>query len=224
MPIRNPNPFVDPTAKLLSTVNPFVEELKNPDLPTLYGEALVGKAGRWLPNEFDKLFVEIGSYKGKTLVEMALDHPRDFFVGIDITFKRVVSAAKRAVKHEAHNVSSVLAHMNSESLLQLFGPGEIDLLMVFFPDPWTKKKQNKNRIISNEFCSAAKKCLNEKGKLWFKTDHLPYFQFAEETFSASGFQRVECLSIDTQKYETPFERTFKNQGLPTYESFWQAKC
>ena len=43
MPIRQPDPFKDPTIKLRLDVNPFVEELKDENLGIAYGSSLKDK-------------------------------------------------------------------------------------------------------------------------------------------------------------------------------------
>lgn len=220
MPIRQPDPFKDPTVKLRMDVNPFVEELQNEDLGIAYGEGLKKKPGNWLPEGQSKLYVEIGCYKGKTLIEMASHHPEDHFVGFDITFKRVVTTAKRARKYGLENITTSLANINPSSFAQLFKPGEIDVLMIFFPDPWSKKKKTTHRLVQKEFCEVAKKFLNPEGYLWFKTDQQPYFENASEALAQTGWHSCEKVIFPDESYTTPFENTFQTQGLPTFEGVW----
>ena len=48
--------------------------------------------------EASSLIVEIGSHMGDVMCEMANNHPDKAFVGLDITFKRVVTLAEKAKK------------------------------------------------------------------------------------------------------------------------------
>ena len=152
MPIRYSDPFRDPTDLPNREVNPFVTKMvegaKNGTLPVLYGESLKGLAGNWRQHQGDKpeLIVEIGCHKGDVLRDLAQDHQETLFVGLDITFKRVVETARKAEKAGLDNLRSVLA--NAQGLDLLFGEAELDGVIIFYPDPWTRKKrQLKNRLL-----------------------------------------------------------------------------
>ena len=50
------------------------------------------------------LVVEIGSHMGDVMCEMANNHPDTAFIGLDITFKRVVTLAEKAAKKDLNNI------------------------------------------------------------------------------------------------------------------------
>ena len=100
---------------------------------------------------------------GDVMCEMATNHKDKAFVGLDITFKRVVTLAEKAVKKELPNIFSVLG--NGGGFEHMFSEGEVDGLIIFFPDPWVrKKKQRKKRLINPSFLEQAVKVLKS---IWF---------------------------------------------------------
>ena len=166
------------------------------------------------------LYVEIGCHKGKVLLQAARDYPEDLFIGIDITFKRVVISAERATKAGLTNLTTVLA--NARGLDQIFAPGEIDGILLFFPDPWVKKgRQSKNRLIDANFCKMLYQTIKIGGFIWLKTDQQVYFESAAQNCIAAGFREmIDRPKLTRGSYTSSFEERFQAQGLPTWEGVW----
>lgn len=129
-------------------VNPYYEILKKSardrTLPLFYGPFLEGKKGNWreeFKNKPKDLLLEIGCHKGSTLCQIAEDNKALGFIGIDITYKRVCETASLAVAKELQNVRSVLA--NGNELSYIFQEAELSGIIIFFPDPWLKKRSKR---------------------------------------------------------------------------------
>ena len=234
MPIRIENPFIDPTERMNTAVNPYVNRLiegsADGSLAALFGPALMGKKGNWLQEaeaklgrRYSKLVVEVGSHKGEVLVDMAKANPDTLFIGIDITFKRVVGLADRANVENLNNVIAILC--NGRALDQVFAPEELDGVIVFFPDPWIKKKrQRKNRLVDQQFLKSVGSCLVSDGFFWFKTDHQPYFDAVVAAASENFTTVKERDALTESNYQSNFQKRFEVQQLPTYECFWKKTC
>lgn len=226
MALRNQNPFAEISSHLCTKKNPYLEYFrKSPnesDLPIRYGPFLKNLQGKWrglFPNPSAPLYLEIGCHLGKTLCEMASENRDSNFIGIDITFKRVATTAQRAVQKKLANIQTAL--VNAKFLSDVFDAGEIDGIFLFFPDPWTKSRKAKHRLVNEEFLNQVKSCLKRDGFFWLKTDHAPYFEDATAMLRAVGFTEVtDPCDILTKNYETTFERKFRLQGLPSYSSQW----
>lgn len=232
MPIRIEDPFRDPTLRLRKEVNPYVERLiegsADGSLQALYGPQLKGKKGEWLSyaktrtgRSFKQLIVEVGSHKGEVLIQMAAANPETFFLGLDITFKRVVGLADRAAAEGLDNVLALLC--NGRALTQIFNQAELAGMIVFFPDPWIKKKrQQKNRLVDENFLSDLAEVLAPGGSFWFKTDHRPYFEDGAALADRKFTREEKRLFLAESNYPSNFEKRFTEKNLPTYSGSWRA--
>jgi tRNA (guanine-N(7)-)-methyltransferase len=232
MPVRSTNPFEDINARVDTSKNAYIRRIldaqKEKTLPLAFGSAIKPFVGNWrqsiasffgnsAPVLQPRLIVEIGCHYGHTLVDMASDHPDALFLGVDITYKRVVSTAERIVDAGLKNVFVILA--NAKGLGDLFSPGEVDGFVTFFPDPWTKKKQAHNRLYSSEFCATVKEALSGDGFLWLKTDEKTYFENACDHVAQAKFFETQALPVLGQKdYSSAFMRRFDKQQRP-----WQGR-
>lgn len=228
---RNLDPFLDHTDGLDQAINPYLAEIreskKSSHLPLLAGPDLKDCLGQWKKkiagyhredeSTFGQLVVEIGCHCGKTLVEMAANHPKIGFVGLDITFKRVVTTARRVRDLGLKNVLSVLA--DAKFLTSLFAPSELDGIIAFFPDPWPKKSQAKNRLFSPQFCIEMKSILRDGGFFWFRTDQMSYFEAVKQSASEAGFG-LAAQSPLKEPQKTVFQIMSLQKGLPTWEASW----
>lgn len=228
MPIRTDDPFQNSLTHLRSDVNRYLDVLLNSGdgreggLPLLHGPALRPWPGRWRSSFAgrmtlapEKLVLEIGSHFGEVILQMAQQHPETAFLGLDITFKRVVKLAQKAQQRELPNLTSLLA--NARGLDQLFADSELDGVVIFFPDPWAKKaRQAKHRLLNPAFLDILARKLRPGGFLWFKTDCEPYFEEVALHLDQLGWQLMQPRGLSAQNYTSRFERLFQDQGLPTY--------
>lgn len=233
MPLKNPNPFASRAEGLNATINPYVAMLRDGaregTLPVAFGAGLEEMPGRWrekiaefhrLPEPASRLIVEIGCHKGQTITTMASDQKDTAFVGIDITFKRVVTTAQRASSLDLKNV--FCAMVNAQAIDRLFAQGEVDGVVIFFPDPWVKKKrQAKNRLVEPRFVERLTRVLKPGGFVWLKTDQEVYFEGARAAFDGASYAPVTSgAGIPAVDYTSAFEQRFQAQNLPTYSGKW----
>ena len=136
------------------------------------------------------------------------------------TFKRIVSTAIKAQERGHSNLLSVLA--NANGIEKIFAPQELDGLVIFFPDPWIKKKsQAKNRLINESFSNKMYQLIRPGGFFWLKTDFQPYFESATEALNNAGFRPwQDPKGLPSKIYTSSFESQFKQKGQPTYEGVW----
>ena len=238
MPIKHPDPFTYSADGLSDQVNPYVAALRgaNTDgaLPLVFGQALAPYPGQWRERAaeyyqrqkpYKKLVLEIGCHLGRTLLEMAAAHPDILFIGMDITFKRVVTTAQRAKAKGLTNVFVVLA--NAVALGQLFADGEVDGCLIFFPDPWVKKaRQAKNRLVDEAFARQLFGVLITGGFCWLKTDQLGYFEMATAQLDGVGLVQLDASTppLLGANFTSTFEQRFHQKGLETYAGQWMRKA
>ncbi|MBC7661894.1 MAG: hypothetical protein H7249_19550 [Chitinophagaceae bacterium] len=228
MSIRAQDPFVDSFATMREDVNAFLPLIRDAELPILYGPKLAPMSGHWrsffqekMLEPPENLILEIGSHYGEVILKMAADEPKTAFIGMDITLKRVVKLAQKAKEFGLKNLISILC--NAKFLDVLFASHELDAVLVFFPDPWAKKKRyHKNRLLKPEFLALLAQKLKPDACFWFKTDWEPYNADVMEALTAARWRQVEqpMTGLCSKVYTSRFERLFKAQGLTTYASVW----
>ena len=170
-----------------------------------------------------KLHVEIGCNAGHVVVEWADQKRNELFIGIDWKFKPIFWGAEKVQKRSLKNICFFRAH--AERLKFMFGPREIDNLYLFFPDPWPRKKQWKNRFLTATTLREIAPLIHPEGLFHIKTDHPEYFNWIEKAVEETKdlWQPVELTRDLHQNHPAPetlkipevtlFERLFIKEGI-----------
>ena len=166
-----------------------------------------------------RIHIEIGCGSSRYLIRWAIENPHDFFIGLELRYKRLVLAAKKIHKQKIRNI--ILLRERGEFLDEYFTQNSIDCLHINFPDPWSKKAKRKHRLLSTEFLTKIRPYFCSGGELRFKTDHLEYFtkvsQILKHLDSYSIDQHTGDLHKSVYNKEnilTEFEMLFKSKGDP----------
>ena len=94
---------------------------------------------------------------------------------------------------------------------------EVDGFFINFCDPWPKSRHAKRRLTHVNFLERYRKLLRTGGKLIFKTDNRPLFDFSLEQFEEAKLL-VEDISYDLHAENRPdnimteYERKFSGLG------------
>ncbi|XOV86129.1 MAG: tRNA (guanosine(46)-N7)-methyltransferase TrmB [Pseudomonadota bacterium] len=151
------------------------------------------------------LAVEIGFGMGDSLFEMAQAQPDWNFVGIEVHRPGVGHLLLRAGAAGLDNLR--VYHGDSVLVLQdCFGPGTIDRIQVFFPDPWHKKRHHKRRLINSAFVSLLLDRLAPGGLIHIATDWQPYAEYIEAVFAGFELAPVSPPARPDTKYEKRGQR------------------
>ena len=166
-----------------------------------------------------KVHVEIGCGSGRYLMELARNSPDETFFGLELRLKRLVLAAKKIKREQLENI--LLMRERGEYLDDYFEEGSINVLHINFPDPWSKKGRRKHRIFNQDFLKMMHRLFVPFGEIFFKTDHLEYFQSTAELIGNS--QNFEIVDFTSDLHQSPFaeyniktefELLFQSKGNP----------
>ncbi len=92
------------------------------------------------------LNLEIGFGMGRSLAEMAEAAPEQDFIGVEVHQPGVGALLKEIEDRGLENVR--IYSIDANDVIDLCLPDAcLDRVMVFFPDPWHKKKHHKRRLI-----------------------------------------------------------------------------
>jgi len=119
--------------------------------------------------------VEIGFGNGENLLALAAAHPDIDFLGIEVHPPGVGKLLLDVAAAGLTNVR-VLARDAVEVLAQQLEDGSCDEILIFFPDPWPKKRHHKRRLIQPQFVELAARKLRAGGTLRLATDWQDYAQ------------------------------------------------
>jgi tRNA (guanine-N7-)-methyltransferase len=175
--------------------------------------------GDWLTGSgCHELRLEIGCGKGRFLVESAKAEPDVLFVGLEKWDNVLVSSLERAAADGLRNTRFVCAF--AEDLTDYFAPGEASLLYINFCDPWPSDRHAKRRLTGPRFLGLYSKVLRPGGRIDFKTDNLPLFEFSLNEFEYRGFKLLD-VTRDLHKdgpagVMTDYELKFYGEGFPIY--------
>lgn len=156
--------------------------------------------------------VEIGSGKGRFLLELAARFPDRNFLAVERAAKYHDLCAQRAAKRGLENVR-MLRTTAEDLLFRLLAPASVQTFYVLFPDPWPKKRHHKRRLIQPTVASAIVEALVPGGLLLVKTDHAQYGSIIEETLEGeSGLRNIDPIGAFSDLPMTGFEHKYIDQG------------
>ncbi|MBU0728505.1 MAG: tRNA (guanosine(46)-N7)-methyltransferase TrmB [Proteobacteria bacterium] len=114
------------------------------------------------------LHLEIGFGMGDALLEMAGSHPENDYLGIEVHLPGVGRLLQRLQQREITNVRidrrdaiEVLKYLPTQSLAGVY---------LFFPDPWSKKRHQKRRLVQAAFIEQLRQVLKPGGLFHATTD------------------------------------------------------
>lgn len=126
-----------------------------------------------------KLTLEIGFGNGTSLIEMAGADKEHDYIGVEVYRPGVGKLLLDVERTETTNlrVSTLDAH---ELIEKRIPENSVDRILIFFPDPWPKKKHLKRRLIQDDFVAVLASRLTTDGILHVATDIESYAEHTLE--------------------------------------------
>lgn len=132
------------------------------------------------PLDLDALFgrrarhvLEIGFGSGEVIGQLAKDNPEADFLGIEVHRPGVGRLLQYCAAGNLTNLR-IICHDAVEVLEQGIMEGSLDEILVFFPDPWHKKRHHKRRLVNPGFMALVAQRLRHGGILRLATDWEDY--------------------------------------------------
>jgi tRNA (guanine-N7-)-methyltransferase len=117
--------------------------------------------------------LEIGLGMGDALVKMALAHPENDYLGVEVYRPGIGALLNKLVESDVTNVRVITEDI--KVVLQLMiRDNALDAVFIFFPDPWPKKRHHKRRLIQIPFVELLRDKLKTGGVLHMATDWEDY--------------------------------------------------
>ncbi len=161
------------------------------------------------------LVFEIGFGMGDSLLAMARDNPDQDFIGVEVHKPGVGKLLDDIEKNQISNLR-IYCHDAKEILRDCFAENSLDVMQIFFPDPWHKKRHHKRRLVQTEFVEQLRSRLKPGALLHMATDWEPYAEHMMLTLSeAPGFENqagVQQHSDSSRRESTKFEKRGQRLG------------
>ena len=153
--------------------------------------------GKWNDyfNNSNPIYLEIGTGKGKFIIENAIKNPNINFIGCEINSSIIYKAAKQLKDSGLELKNLVFLNYDAIKLLNALNTHEISKLYLNFSDPWPKNRHEKRRLTSESFIEVYRDILIPHGEIEFKTDNRLLFEYSIMKFNEMNLQ-FEELSLD----------------------------
>lgn len=127
--------------------------------------------------------LEIGFGMGEALLEMASDSPDTAYVGIEVHRPGVGRVLGELHHNDLKNIRvySADAIQVLESCIEV---DSLDAVLLYFPDPWPKKRHHKRRLVQPALVRIISKVLRRGGQFHLASDWEPYAEHMMEVLSA----------------------------------------
>lgn len=112
--------------------------------------------------------LEIGFGYGESIAGRAIINKNINYIACETYTKGVLNLIDLIEKNNINNIN--IFNGDARILIESLPNESIDMVFILFPDPWLKKKQQKRRIISDDFLSLLSSKIKNGGKLFFASD------------------------------------------------------
>ena len=160
------------------------------------------------------VIMEIGFGNGDATWQMALAHPEENYLGVEVHRPGVGHLLLKLEENVIGNVR-IACEDAVELIRQRIPRGSLAGVRIYFPDPWPKKRHHKRRIIQAPFIGLLAEKMQAGGILHMATDWEQYAEYMLEVMHNSrDFKNLapdgkSCLKPEWRpvtKYEKRGER------------------
>lgn len=177
--------------------------------------------------DLDQLFnrsapkvMDIGTGMGDTTISLAKRNPENDYLAVEVHRPGVGSLLRQIVLNNLTNVR-VSNHDVVEVLQHQIPENSLDLVCIFFPDPWPKKRHHKRRLINQSFLQILKRRLKANARIFIATDWADYadhildvFNQTQDYFNLAGHNQTA-----PRPYWLPRTR-FEQRGYNYHHKIW----
>ena len=164
--------------------------------------------------------LEIGFGNGEHLAALAAANPDQSFIGAEVHTPGVGSLLLQMEKAGIDNIRIV--HDDVAAWMKTLPDALFARIIIQFPDPWPKTRQQKRRLIQTEFANTLQRLLKTGGELQLATDWADY---AEQMLTVLN-QTQGLINTDSgnsfserpaNRIPTRFERRGEKLGHSDYD-------
>lgn len=163
-------------------------------------------------------FLEIGFGMGGATAEIARNHADNDYLGIEVHRPGVGNLLKLIAQGNLTNLR-LMSHDAVDVINEMIAPDALDGILIFFPDPWHKKRHHKRRLIQPEFVHLLASRLKPGGTIHCATDWENYAVQMLEVLSAEPALENTAMDYAPRPTYRPLTK-FENRGLKLGHGVW----
>ena len=156
--------------------------------------------------------LDIGFGAGETTTYLARNMPNSSILGAEVYLSGIGSTLSRSNEEKLTNIKI----LNSDIvpfLEEKISDCSFELVLMFYPDPWPKRKHHKRRLFQEGFINLIQKKLRKDGIFYFKTDWNHYYEEAKKLpFEKKKWKVLDEGQLDILLQELP-ETSFEKKAL-----------
>lgn len=224
--------------------NPYIEKVKS-DADILHiVDDIYARQWKWSDyfGNKNEIILEIGTGMGNFFSKQVWKYSNKNFIWMEIRYKRLFQTAEKSrknspsiplIKGEENSLPQwgrclkgrgsknnfVMLKDFAQNINKIFVEWEISETYIFFPDPWANKdRQRKHRLLQAKFLENLHTITKAGWKLFFKTDHIEYFDSTREILENQWLWKVVSW---THKYEN--SEIFDIENITEFEWFYRGE-
>ena len=169
--------------------------------------------------------LDIGFGDGEGLFSLAVNHPDIDYLGVEVHEPGIGHLLLLLERSGITNLKIIQRDV-MEVLGKMLPMASFEVVNLFFPDPWPKKRHHKRRLDQANFVEAIAKILKPGGLLHIATDWTDYTEHIENLFLETDKfmeKSPKTLAMQTlaQRPPTKFERRGKLLGHAVRDLYYK---
>ncbi len=169
--------------------------------------------------------LDVGYGNGDSLLSLAQQRSDLNFIGVEVYRPGIGSVLQVIDELQINNVRLVSADVFDILQTNMYSD-YLEGMMVWFPDPWPKKRHHKRRLVQEAFLTEAARVIKHNGVLHLASDWQPYVDAIIESV------KMHMTFISANLNETPlklkrpltrFEKRGLRLGHEVTDLFYQVK-
>jgi tRNA (guanine-N7-)-methyltransferase len=173
-----------------------------------------------LPDGFAALKLEIGIGNGDALIHMASRDRDSLYLGVEVHEPGIGRCLNNTEKLQLSNLR-LIKHDAIEVLEHMIDANQLDRILLFFPDPWHKKRHHKRRIVNRRFRDLASSVLKPGGAIHVATDWQDYAEsIAEQFLDDDRFANMGNADGHIERPDYRPSTRFEQRGLRLGHGVW----
>lgn len=156
--------------------------------------------------------LDIGFGAGETTIHLAKTKPEMSVLGAEVYLSGIGSLLSKADEESLNNIS--ILNEDVVPFLKERVPDDcFNLILMFYPDPWPKRKHHKRRLLQKDFIDLLNKKLKVGSVFYFKSDWEHYFQEASKLlFNNNNWRVIEKRELENYLVDLP-QTSFERKAL-----------